>query len=108
LLYPNVISYSGEKIHLKLTNSFSRKSLSSHIYGFFLTNGIYRTFFGGNDESWAPKNDTYTYYRNIEIWGGSTPSTFAGDKVSSSSKTHAGLAGVLGALFISLSLSVLL
>ncbi|THG94548.1 hypothetical protein EW145_g8118 [Phellinidium pouzarii] len=36
-----------------------------------------RTFFGGDDSSWATPNDTHTYFRNIAMWGSSSPSTMS-------------------------------
>jgi len=35
---------------------------------------FFSTFFGGDDASWAPPNDTHTYFRNVQLWGGSSPS----------------------------------
>ncbi|KIY50364.1 hypothetical protein FISHEDRAFT_71967 [Fistulina hepatica ATCC 64428] len=48
-------------------------------------NGLFfSTFFGGSDDSWATPNTTYAYFRNFQMWGGSTPSTLSGTKVKSS------------------------
>ncbi|KZV77090.1 polysaccharide lyase family 14 protein [Peniophora sp. CONT] len=45
--------------------------------------GMYfSTFFGGNDESWAPDSDTHTYFRNIQLWAGTSPSNATGAKIS--------------------------
>ncbi|KAJ7770230.1 polysaccharide lyase family 14 protein [Mycena maculata] len=54
------------------------------------TNGLYfSTFFGGSDSTWATPNTTHTYFRNMELWGGGSPSILTGSKVTSS--------GILGA-----------
>ncbi|THV05031.1 polysaccharide lyase family 14 protein [Dendrothele bispora CBS 962.96] len=45
-------------------------------------NGMYfSTFFGGSDDSWATPQTTHTYFRNIQLWGGSNPSTLSGRQV---------------------------
>ncbi|KAF8885416.1 polysaccharide lyase family 14 protein [Mucidula mucida] len=46
-------------------------------------NGMYfSTFFGGSDDSWATSDTTYTYFRNITLWGGSSPSNLTGAQVN--------------------------
>ncbi|PFH51485.1 polysaccharide lyase family 14 protein [Amanita thiersii Skay4041] len=62
--------------------------------------GMYfSTFFGGSDPSWATPNLTHTYYRNLHMWGGSSPSNLTGEVVESGvSRTmtsHLGLFSVL-------------
>ncbi|KAJ7188249.1 polysaccharide lyase family 14 protein [Mycena filopes] len=45
--------------------------------------GLYfSTFFGGSDSSWATPSSTHTYFRNIQLWGGSNPSVLTGSKVT--------------------------
>lgn len=62
---------------------------------------FHRTFFGGEgisndnshstnsylgaDESWATPNTTHTFFRNIQLWGGSAPSNLTGAQVGSGS-----------------------
>ncbi|KAK2463273.1 hypothetical protein APHAL10511_004928 [Amanita phalloides] len=47
-----------------------------------VANGMYfSTFFGGSDSSYATPQTTYTYFRNIRLWGGSTASELAGTPV---------------------------
>ncbi|RPD63792.1 hypothetical protein L227DRAFT_572234 [Lentinus tigrinus ALCF2SS1-6] len=45
--------------------------------------GMYfSTFFGGSDSSWAPPSDVNAYFRNIQMWGSSSPSNLTGSQVS--------------------------
>ncbi|KAJ6586938.1 polysaccharide lyase family 14 protein [Mycena vulgaris] len=49
--------------------------------------GLYfSTFFGGSDSSWSTPTTTHTYFRNVQLWGGYTPSVLTGSKVTSSGK----------------------
>lgn len=44
--------------------------------------GLYfSTFFGGSDSSWAPPSDVNAYFRNIQLFGSSSPSNLTGSKV---------------------------
>lgn len=46
--------------------------------------GLYfSTFFGGDDTSWAPPADQNTYFRNIQVWAGSTASNSTNQSASS-------------------------
>ncbi|KAJ7703182.1 hypothetical protein B0H17DRAFT_1042098 [Mycena rosella] len=72
-----------------------------------LTDGglYFSTFFGGSDSSWSTPNTTHTYFRNMQLWGGSNPSTLTGSKVTSSGTNSGKLwspdlaSSVLSALF---------
>ncbi|KAJ7579258.1 hypothetical protein C8J56DRAFT_965242 [Mycena floridula] len=56
-----------------------------------VANGLYfSTFFGGSDDSWATPTTTHTYFRNIQLWGGSGASTLTGSKVTSSAVAQFG------------------
>ena len=44
---------------------------------------MFRTFFGGDTSDWASPTDQHTYFRNIELWGGYSPSNMTGVPVSS-------------------------
>jgi len=47
-------------------------------------NGLFfSTFFGGSDPTWATPNTTHTYFRNLELWGGYSPSDLTGSKLGS-------------------------
>lgn len=40
------------------------------------------TFFGGDDSSWASPTDQHTYYRNIQVMGGTSVASGNGKKTS--------------------------
>ncbi|KAL9711869.1 hypothetical protein Ac2012v2_004942 [Leucoagaricus gongylophorus] len=47
-------------------------------------NGLFfSTFFGGSDSSWETPVTQHTYYRNIQLWGGSAVSNLTGEQVRS-------------------------
>ncbi|KAF4620808.1 hypothetical protein D9613_000690 [Agrocybe pediades] len=49
-------------------------------------NGFYfSTFFGGSDTSWATPVTTYTYFRNVRLWGSNAPSNLTGSLVNDGS-----------------------
>jgi len=43
---------------------------------------FFSTFYGGSDSSWAPSNTTHAYFRNVQLWGGSSASTLDGQKAN--------------------------
>ncbi|KAI9459086.1 polysaccharide lyase family 14 protein [Russula earlei] len=48
------------------------------------TGGLYfSTFFGGSDPSWAPQALTHTYFRNFQLFAGTSPSNLQGSPVTS-------------------------
>lgn len=56
----------------------------------------------GSDDSWATPETTYTYFRNITLWGGSSPSNFTGAEVNAVPRigTTFGLLSTLLVLFL--------
>ncbi|KAH9993953.1 hypothetical protein BJV77DRAFT_327605 [Russula vinacea] len=49
--------------------------------------GLYfSTFFGGDDPTWAPTNLTHTYFRNFQLFAGTSPSDLQGSKVKSAAQ----------------------
>ena len=42
----------------------------------------------GSDTSWATHVTTHTYFRNVQLWGSSSPSNLTGSLVSDASATH--------------------
>jgi len=38
----------------------------------------------GSDNSWSTPQNTHTYFRNVTLWGGSSPSKLSGEKARSS------------------------
>ena len=49
-----------------------------------------RTFFGGDDSSWATPQTVHTYFRNIQLWGSSSPSNLTGTVVSAAAPSSLG------------------
>ncbi|KAH6914002.1 hypothetical protein BKA70DRAFT_1095664 [Coprinopsis sp. MPI-PUGE-AT-0042] len=48
-------------------------------------NGLFfSTFFGGADESFATPRDTFSYFRNIQLWGSTQTSNLTGPVIESS------------------------
>ncbi|KAF7315650.1 hypothetical protein MIND_00080500 [Mycena indigotica] len=69
--FNNVLAFAQSNMQIRTTTNLT-------------INGLYfSTFFGGADDSWATPETTHTYFRNLQLWGGSNPSTLAGAKVSS-------------------------
>jgi len=51
--------------------------------------GMYfSTFFGGDDSSWAPSNLTHTYFRNFQLFAGTSPSDLQGSQVKNGAGSH--------------------
>jgi len=46
---------------------------------------FFSTFYGGSDASWAPSSTTHAYFRNVQLWGGSSASNLTGQKVNGAS-----------------------
>ncbi|KJA19914.1 polysaccharide lyase family 14 protein [Hypholoma sublateritium FD-334 SS-4] len=54
-----------------------------------VANGFYfSTFFGGSDTSWATPVTTHTFFRNVQLWGSSSPSNLTGSLVNNAPPTH--------------------
>ncbi|KAH8828439.1 polysaccharide lyase family 14 protein [Flagelloscypha sp. PMI_526] len=68
--------YFNDVLALKQTDLQLRSSTSLTANGLFFS-----TFFGGSDSSWATPDTTFTYYRNISMWGSNQASTLSGQKV---------------------------
>ena len=78
----NIYSYNDVQA-LSQTNLQFRSGSSVTAGGLYLS-----TFYGGNDESWAPSNTTHSYFRNFRLWGSSAPSNLTGSTVSAATSTH--------------------
>jgi len=76
----NLMMYYNDVQAIKQQNLQFRSSTVINAGGMFFS-----TFFGGNDSSWATPNTVHSYFRNIELWGSSEPSTLNGSKVNSAS-----------------------
>uniref|UniRef100_A0A8H7Y5H8 Polysaccharide lyase 14 domain-containing protein n=1 Tax=Psilocybe cubensis TaxID=181762 RepID=A0A8H7Y5H8_PSICU len=88
----------------------SQQNLQIRAADSVVANGFYfSTFFGGSDTSWATPVTTHTYFRNIRLWGSSSPSTLTGATVKSQAPKTLGYgystlvltlaAGLVGSLF---------
>jgi len=54
--------------------------------------GLYfSTFYGGSDSSWAPSTDQHAFFRNMQLYGGSSPSNLKAS--NSGSKIRLGWIG---------------
>ncbi|KAI5123923.1 hypothetical protein M0805_006341 [Coniferiporia weirii] len=65
LYFNDVLAVSQEGVQFRTDDSVTAGGL------------FFSTFFGGDDSSWATPVDTHTYFRNIEMWGSSSPSTMS-------------------------------
>ncbi|KAJ7647322.1 polysaccharide lyase family 14 protein [Roridomyces roridus] len=74
LYFNNVQALAQQNLQIRSASNLS-------INGLFFS-----TFFGGSDPSWATPDEQHTYFRNMQLWGGNTPSTLSGNKVSSGSR----------------------
>ncbi|EIN11822.1 hypothetical protein PUNSTDRAFT_142064 [Punctularia strigosozonata HHB-11173 SS5] len=72
LYYNDVKAFQQDNLQL-------RASKSVNINGLYLS-----TFYGGSDSSWAPSSEMHTYFRNFQMWGGSSASNLTGAHVSAS------------------------
>ncbi|KAH7923403.1 polysaccharide lyase family 14 protein [Leucogyrophana mollusca] len=69
----NVVVYFNDVEALSVSNLQFRNAADVNIGGMYFS-----TFFGGSDSSWATPQTTYTYFRNIQMWGSSSPSNLTG------------------------------
>ncbi|KAJ7170542.1 hypothetical protein C8R43DRAFT_979784 [Mycena crocata] len=86
----NPVDVANGNIELYFNNvqALAQQNLQIRASSNVTAGGLYfSTFFGGSDSSWATPTATHTYFRNMELWGGFTPSVLTGAKVSSSGKT---------------------
>ncbi|KAG2150480.1 polysaccharide lyase family 14 protein [Suillus clintonianus] len=61
----------------------SQQNLYFRTVNDFAIGGLYfSTFFGGDDSSWATPQTVHTYYRNIQMWGSSSPSLLSGQTIN--------------------------
>lgn len=73
----NVVMYFND------VQALSQQNLYFRTVNDFAIGGLYfSTFFGGDDSSWATPQTVHTYYRNIQMWGSSSPSLLSGQTVN--------------------------
>ncbi|KAJ7218056.1 polysaccharide lyase family 14 protein [Mycena pura] len=66
-------------------------------------NGLYFScvfLFRRSDLSWATPNTTHTYFRNIQMWAGTSASSLTGNKVNSAMRKQPLFAVLLAGLFL--------
>lgn len=73
----NIVLYFNDVQALSQQNLFFRTVNDFAIGGLYFS-----TFFGGDDSSWATPQTVHTYYRNIQMWGSSSPSLLSGQTVN--------------------------
>ncbi|KAF8345835.1 polysaccharide lyase family 14 protein [Amanita rubescens] len=74
----NIQLYFNDVLAINQTNLQIRSNSS------LAANGMYfSTFFGGSDSSYETPVTTYTYFRNLQLWGGSASSSLSGEPVTS-------------------------
>jgi len=74
-----VILYFNDANALQHDNIFFRQTDNITVGGLYFS-----TFFGGSDPSWAPPNLTHTYFRNFQLYAGTSPSDLQGSQVRKS------------------------
>ncbi|KAF8161096.1 polysaccharide lyase family 14 protein [Crassisporium funariophilum] len=85
---PNVANgaisvYFNDILAVSQQNLQIRASNTVHANGLYLS-----TFFGGSDASWSTPVTTHTYFRNIQLWGGSKASNLSGQVVRSDAPSN--------------------
>jgi len=97
---PNVANGNVE-VYFNNVQALAQQDLQIRASSSVTAGGLYfSTFFGGSDSSWSTPTTTHTYFRNVELWGGYSPSVLTGAKVSSGTVWSPDLfASVFAALF---------
>lgn len=76
-----VILYFNDGNALQHNNIVFRQTDAITVGGLYFS-----TFFGGSDPSWAPTNLTHTYFRNFQLYAGTSPSNIQGSRVKSAAQ----------------------
>ncbi|KAI0769617.1 hypothetical protein BD413DRAFT_604760 [Trametes elegans] len=97
LYYNNVQAFDEKALQYRSNSGIS-------IGGLWLS-----TFFGGNDDSWAPPSTVHAYFRDFELFGSSSPSNLTGQKVSAAPRLGAPAlpASLWAASFVGLAVAAL-
>ncbi|KAJ7096307.1 hypothetical protein C8R44DRAFT_812691 [Mycena epipterygia] len=84
---PADVANGNIEVYFNDVQAFAQQDLQIRASSSVTAGGLFfSTFFGGSDSSWATPTTTHTYFRNMELWGGYTPSVLTGAKVTSSAK----------------------
>ena len=57
--------YIDGKLVMSTTTMYFRATSAMQLKGL-----LFSTFMGGDDQSWAPKQNQNTYYRNVRVYTG--------------------------------------
>jgi len=82
VFYNDVLALTQQNLQFRRTSDLD-------IGGMFFS-----TFYGGSDASWAPSNTTHAYFRNVQLWGGSSASTLTGQRVNGASSISPSLSAI--------------
>lgn len=78
-----VVANGNIVLYFNDVQALSQQNLYFRTVNDFAIGGLYfSTFFGGDDSSWATPQTVHTYYRNIQMWGSSSPSLLSGQTVN--------------------------
>ncbi|KAJ7287518.1 polysaccharide lyase family 14 protein [Mycena rebaudengoi] len=68
------------EIYFNDVQAFAQQDLQIRAVSNMSIGGMFfSTFFGGSDDSWATPKTTHTYFRNLALYGGYTPSNLTGN-----------------------------
>ncbi|KAJ7346633.1 polysaccharide lyase family 14 protein [Mycena albidolilacea] len=103
---PVDVANGNIEVYFNNVQAFAQSDLQIRASDSVTVGGLYfSTFFGGSDSSWSTPDTTHTYFRNMELYGSSNPSTLTGSKVTNSGISLSPvLTGVFTALFFVLTL----
>jgi hypothetical protein len=81
---PANVANGNVEVYFNDVQALAQQDLQIRASSSVTAGGLYfSTFFGGSDSSWSTPTTTHTYFRNVELWGGYSPSVLTGAKVSS-------------------------
>lgn len=101
----SVVANGNIVLYFNDVQALSQQNLYFRTVNNFAIGGLYfSTFFGGDDPSWATPQTVHTYYRNIQMWGSSSPSLLSGQAVNAALSSRCRF----GSMGWTLSASVLL
>ncbi|KAF8893325.1 polysaccharide lyase family 14 protein [Infundibulicybe gibba] len=90
--------YFNDQQVISQSNLQFRKSSSLAVNGLYFS-----TFFGGSDPSWSTPTTQHTYFRNLRLWAGSSPSNSTGQPAKNAAKIRTtGIFSTTIVLFITL------
>jgi len=82
---PVDVANGNVEVYFNNVQAFAQQDLQIRASDSVTAGGLFfSTFFGGSDSSWSTPNTTHTYFRNMQLWGSSNPSTLTGAKVTNS------------------------